>query len=124
MPNESGFSKTAANGQAANAGQSVGGTQTGAAISSEVHSFLDDVEVLIQQVSTLGGEDLVGLRNKINQRLAAARTAAEKLGGQVASQARQAVSGTDSYVHRRPWQAIGIGAAFGMLLGLVLARRR
>jgi ElaB/YqjD/DUF883 family membrane-anchored ribosome-binding protein len=30
---------------------------------------------------------------------------------------------TDEYVHENPWQAIGIGAAIGFLVGLVVSRR-
>jgi ElaB/YqjD/DUF883 family membrane-anchored ribosome-binding protein len=35
----------------------------------------------------------------------------------------QAMDVTDQYVHANPWRAIGIAAAAGMLLGLMLARR-
>ncbi|EFH4880825.1 TPA: protein ElaB, partial [Escherichia coli] len=27
------------------------------------------------------------------------------------------------YVHEKPWQGIGVGAAVGLVLGLLLARR-
>ncbi len=35
----------------------------------------------------------------------------------------QARDVTDQYVHTNPWKAIGIAAAAGMLLGLLLGRR-
>lgn len=35
----------------------------------------------------------------------------------------QAMDVTDQYVHTNPWKAIGIAAAAGMLLGLMLGRR-
>lgn len=37
--------------------------------------------------------------------------------------AKQAVNRADDYVHEKPWQGIGVGAAFGLVLGLLLARR-
>ncbi|ECG8590512.1 stress response protein ElaB [Salmonella enterica subsp. salamae] len=37
--------------------------------------------------------------------------------------AKQAVYKADDYVHEKPWQGIGVGAAVGMVLGLLLARR-
>ena len=37
--------------------------------------------------------------------------------------ARQAVSRADDYVREKPWQGIGVGAAAGLILGLLLARR-
>ncbi|WP_039058757.1 stress response protein ElaB [Enterobacter sp. Bisph1] len=37
--------------------------------------------------------------------------------------AKKAVYLADDYVHEKPWQGIGVGAAVGMVLGLLLARR-
>jgi len=37
--------------------------------------------------------------------------------------AKAAARATDEYVHDNPWQAIGIGAAIGFLVGLVVSRR-
>ncbi|MBA2816620.1 stress response protein ElaB [Candidatus Pantoea persica] len=37
--------------------------------------------------------------------------------------AKQAAYRADDYVHEKPWQGIGIGAAAGLMLGLLLARR-
>ena len=37
--------------------------------------------------------------------------------------ARQAVYRADDYVREKPWQGIDIGAAAGLVLGLLLARR-
>ncbi|HCM9502133.1 stress response protein ElaB [Enterobacter roggenkampii] len=37
--------------------------------------------------------------------------------------AKKAVYRADDYVHEKPWQGIGVGAALGLVLGLLLARR-
>lgn len=37
--------------------------------------------------------------------------------------AKKAVYRADDYVHEKPWQGIGVGAAVGLILGLLLARR-
>lgn len=37
--------------------------------------------------------------------------------------AKKAVYRADDYVHEKPWQGIGAGAAVGLVLGLLLARR-
>ncbi|MFB9086393.1 stress response protein ElaB [Erwinia tracheiphila] len=37
--------------------------------------------------------------------------------------AKQAVNLADEYVHEKPWQGIGVGAALGLVVGLLLARR-
>jgi ElaB/YqjD/DUF883 family membrane-anchored ribosome-binding protein len=42
----------------------------------------------------------------------------------VADQARHTAKATNSYVHENPWQAIGIGAVLGLLLGVALTQRK
>ncbi|MEW7314103.1 stress response protein ElaB [Buttiauxella gaviniae] len=37
--------------------------------------------------------------------------------------AKKAAYRADDYVHEKPWQGIGVGAAAGLVLGLLLARR-
>lgn len=37
--------------------------------------------------------------------------------------AKKAVYRADDYVREKPWQGIGVGAAAGLVLGLLLARR-
>ncbi len=36
---------------------------------------------------------------------------------------KQMASCADDYVHERPWHGVGVGAAVGLVLGLLLARR-
>jgi len=37
--------------------------------------------------------------------------------------ARKAAYRADDYVHEKPWQGIGVGAAVGLVVGLLLTRR-
>ena len=37
--------------------------------------------------------------------------------------AREAADATDEYVHDNPWQSVGVAAAVGFLLGLLVSRR-
>lgn len=37
--------------------------------------------------------------------------------------ARDVADNADNYVHNKPWQGVGIGAAIGLVLGVLLARR-
>ena len=45
------------------------------------------------------------------------------MGGVLAGQATKAAAATDEYVNAQPWTAVGISAAVGLILGLLLARR-
>src|SRR5688500_5320644 len=84
---------------------------------ASVHSFLTDIEGLIKATTSLTGEDLERARAKLNARVTAAKESVEEVSSAIADQVRDTVKITNGYVHARPWQAIGIGAALGLLIG-------
>jgi ElaB/YqjD/DUF883 family membrane-anchored ribosome-binding protein len=93
-------------------------------LAREFQDFIADVEDLAKATSTLTGEELARARAKLGKRVAAAKESVEAIGGAISDQAQSAVKTTDSYVREHPWQAVGIGAALGLLLGVTLARRK
>lgn len=93
-------------------------------VSREVHSFLADIEDLIVSTTSLTGEDLARAKAKLAERVAAAKQSVEEMGGVIADRARKTATATDQYVHAKPWKAVGISAAVGLLIGLLLAPRR
>src|SRR5690242_20647332 len=95
----------------------------GTAITREVRSFLADIEDLVKATTSLTGDDLARAKARLAERVAAAKGSIEKMAGTVAEGTRHAAKATDGFVHERPWQAIGIGAAVGVLVGFVVARR-
>jgi len=46
-----------------------------------------------------------------------------QLGTQVQDGAKQAMDTTDTYVRDNPWRAVGISAAVGAIIGILIARR-
>lgn len=94
------------------------------AVAAEFQSFLADVEDLIQATTSLTGQDLVQARAKLAARVSAARESVEGLGDAAVDRARETAKFTNDWVSENPWPAIGIGAALGVMLGFVLARRR
>lgn len=96
---------------------------SGSAVSGEIHHFLTDIEDLIKEATSLTGDELNQVKAKLSARVAEAKESVEELGGEIADHARKGVKVTNEYVHHQPWMAVGAGAAAGLLLGLVLARR-
>ena len=37
--------------------------------------------------------------------------------------AKEAARATDDFVHEHPWKAVGIGAAVGVIVGMLISRR-
>jgi ElaB/YqjD/DUF883 family membrane-anchored ribosome-binding protein len=93
-------------------------------VSREFQSFLADVEDLIKATTSLSGDDLDRAKAKLGERIELAKKTVEEMGGAISDQARSSAKATDTYVHEHPWQALGIGAAVSLLVGMVLARRK
>lgn len=89
----------------------------------EYRSFVADIEDLIKATTSLSGEDLAHAKEALYKRIQAAKDSMEEVGSAISDRARRSAAATNSYVKENPWQAIGIGAAVGLLLGVVVARR-
>lgn len=92
-------------------------------ISHEFRSFVADIESLLKATSSLSGEELVKAKAKLEQRISAAKSSAEEIGGNIANRARKTAESANNYVHEQPWPAIGASAGVGFLVGYLLSRR-
>lgn len=92
-------------------------------IVSELKSGVDDAEGFLRAAASSTGEKAAELRDKATAALKRASEQLSDLQATVMEKGRDAAILTDDYVHENPWQAIGIGAAIGFLIGVVVARR-
>lgn len=89
----------------------------------ESQDILQKTEKLIGDAAAATGKDAEALQARIIAGLREAKlrlTSAEEIALKKAKAAAQA---TDQYVHENPWKAIGIGAAVGVVIGMLIARR-
>lgn len=99
------------------------GSSNNADVSGELKKFIADIEDLFKEGASLTGEEFNLAKEKLKTRVEDAKLSVEKLGGDIADQARKGANSTNEYVHNQPWKAIGAGAAVGLLVGFLLARR-
>ena len=92
-------------------------------ITGEFRNFVTDVEDLIKATTSLTGDDLARARAKLSARVAAAKDSVEEAVGSLIERARKTAAMTNDYVHDQPWTSIGVGAAVGVLVGFLFARR-
>lgn len=89
----------------------------------DFNAVISDAEQLLKSVAAEGGEKAAGLRVKVEDHIRAAKERLQDLQGNVIEKTRAAANATDDYVHEHPWQAIGVAAGIGVVIGLLLNRR-
>ena len=82
-----------------------------------------DAEELLKATASQTGERIAAARAKAGESLQAAKTRLSNAQVAVMEKTRAVATATEEYVHVNPWQAIGIAAAVGILLGVVISRR-
>ena len=91
--------------------------------SQEFRNLVADVEELIKRVAHVDDADLARARAKLEKTLTAAKSAMHDGTERVKTTAREAAHTTDQYVHTNPWSAIGIAAAAGAAIAVLLSTR-
>jgi len=89
----------------------------------EMGRFFDDVEDLLRRVSDLGDEEIARLRGRVESTISQARSTAGDGVDTAVRGARAAAQRADDYVRGNPWVAVGVAAAAGLLIGVLLNRK-
>ncbi|MBE9607728.1 DUF883 family protein [Chitinilyticum piscinae] len=89
----------------------------------ESQALLKDAEQLLAEAAASGGAEAQALYARVAERLRLAKGQLLEAEQVVINRAKQAAKATDTYVHDHPWQAVGIAAAVGVLVGMLISRR-
>jgi ElaB/YqjD/DUF883 family membrane-anchored ribosome-binding protein len=84
----------------------------------ELRAFLADVEDLVKRVGNVSDADVARARAKVVGALGDVRRLASDSTDSLRERARAAAGQADEYVHDRPWTAIGLAAAIGLIVGV------
>ena len=90
---------------------------------SDFKVVIADAEALIKATANQGGEAVSNLRAKAEESLAVAKEKLADAQDALIEKGRVAAKATDDYVHEKPWNAVGIAAGVGLLVGLLIGRR-
>jgi ElaB/YqjD/DUF883 family membrane-anchored ribosome-binding protein len=110
-------------------GSGVGNTPTGAAAlerpgsSPEVRNLTADVQALLSRLAHVADPEITRLRAKVERALASAKSTLADGTDRVQRQAKNAMTVGDLYVRDKPWRAVGMAAAAGLVVGVLVARR-
>ena len=101
-------------------------TETEAAKEKLIKDFkavVTDTEELLKATAGQTGEKVAAVRAKVEESLAATKRRLAELEHGLIEKTKAAARATDELVHEHPWQAVGIAAAVGFLLGMLTSRR-
>ena len=92
-------------------------------LAHDFRAVVDGAEELLRVTSTNTEAGYSAAKTKLEHSLKVARDELDRIERAARLKAKQAARATDAYVHDNPWQAIGVGAALGLAIGLLIARR-
>ena len=94
-----------------------------AALKADLAAVMRDAEALIKASGDQGGEKLTEARAKIRESIEAAKARVREAERAARQHGEDALHATEDYAKRNPWQAMGIAAGVGLVIGVLLARR-
>ncbi len=92
-------------------------------LASDLRVVIADAEELLRATAGQMGEKAVIARERIQESLRAAKDKLSRAEEAVIDKTKAAARPTDDYVHYHPWGAVGIAAAIGLVIGMLISRR-
>ena len=98
-------------------------TVTTARLKEDLAAVMRDAEALIKASADQGGEKMNEARAKVRASLEGARLRLHDAERAARQHGEDALHATEDYAKSKPWQAMGMAAAVGLVIGVLLARR-
>jgi ElaB/YqjD/DUF883 family membrane-anchored ribosome-binding protein len=92
-------------------------------LAADLKIVIADAEELLRATAGQMGEKAAVARERIQESLRVAKIKLADAEEIVVDSAKAAARATDDYVHEHPWGAVGIAAAMGLVLGMLISRR-
>lgn len=93
-------------------------------LANDMRAVVTDAEDLLRATADQAGEKAASLRERAKTNLAVAKARLEEVEYAMVERTKAAAKVTDEYVHDNPWQAVGVAAGVGLLLGMLIGRSR
>lgn len=90
---------------------------------SDIKSVISEAEEMLSDTADQSGDKISQLRARVKARLNDARERLVDAEAALRHHTKKAARATDDYVHESPWTSVGVAAAVGVLVGLIIGRR-
>lgn len=88
-----------------------------------LHAVIRDAENLLRATASQGGEAIDEVRTRAEESVRQAKERLADIEDEALQRAQVLASEADEYVRGNPWQAVGVAAVVGLVLGLLVSRR-
>lgn len=96
-------------------------------LKADLRHLSQTIEELVKATADDSRSNIKELRERAEKRLHDTRerleARGEKFYGEARESVREQVDACDRYVHDNPWTSVGIGAAVGVVIGMLIGRR-
>ena len=90
---------------------------------SDLKVVISETEELLRATAGAAGEKVGDLRERLAIRLRDTKERIVDLEVALVEKSKAAARATDDFVHEEPWKAVGVAAAVGLALGVLIGRR-
>ena len=90
---------------------------------SDLKVVVTDAEELLRATAGAAGEKAGELRERLGVKLRDAKERLIDAEAALVDKTKAAARATDDFVHEQPWKAVGVAAALGLALGVLIGRR-
>jgi ElaB/YqjD/DUF883 family membrane-anchored ribosome-binding protein len=89
----------------------------------DLRLVVTDAEDLLRATAGQAGEKVAAARARTAESIDAAKARIAQAGYAAAAQSREAAKAADDYVRDNPWTAVGIAAALGVVVGMLIGKK-
>lgn len=90
---------------------------------TDLKVVISDTEELLRATAGAAGEKVSELRERLGVRLRETKERVLDIEAALVDKTKAAARATDDFVHEEPWKAVGVAAALGLALGVLIGRR-
>jgi ElaB/YqjD/DUF883 family membrane-anchored ribosome-binding protein len=90
---------------------------------NDLKTLVSDAEELLKATASQAGEKISAARQKIEQSLVEGKKALADAESTLRKKSKECAEIADDYVRENPWGAVGIAAAVGLAVGLLIRGR-
>ena len=89
----------------------------------DIELTIQDAEALLRMTAHEVGEEAAQIRARVQDRLHRATRELQDLKAAAIESTKEAAQATEAFVQDHPWKSLGIAAAAGLVIGLLISRR-